>query len=66
VFVAEPHRRKGLARAMVRFAIDHPELADVRRWVLATRDAHPVYAGLGFGPLTNPDHLMEFRREAAR
>jgi GNAT superfamily N-acetyltransferase len=63
VFVGEPHRNKGLARAMVRYAIDHPQLADVARWLLATRDAHAVYQGLGFGPLTNPAHMMELRRE---
>jgi GNAT superfamily N-acetyltransferase len=66
VFVAPAHRRQGLARAMVRFALDHPGHADVRRWVLATRDAHPIYAAIGFGPLTNPDHMMELRREPAR
>src|SRR3954451_3502593 len=63
VFVDEPHRNKGIARAMVRYAIDHPELADVARWVLATRDAHAVYEAIGFGPLTNPGHMMELRRE---
>jgi hypothetical protein len=33
------------------------------RWLLATRDAHGVYAGLGFEPLVKPDHMMELRRE---
>jgi GNAT superfamily N-acetyltransferase len=66
VYVAEPHRNKVIARAMVRFAIDHPDLAEVARWILATRDAHGVYADLGFGPLTNPGHMMELRREPAR
>src|SRR5438552_3516869 len=58
VFVEPPHRNKGLARAMVRYAIDHPQLVDVARWLLATRDAHAVYEGLGFGPMTNPTHMM--------
>ena len=66
VFVDQPHRSKGLARAMVRFAIDHPTLGDVSRWLLATRDAHPVYAGIGFGPMAIPEHMMELRREPAR
>ena len=29
------------------------------RWMLATRDAHPLYAGVGFTPLGRPDQLME-------
>jgi len=48
VFVAEPHRHKGIARAIVRFAIGHPALADVHRWLLATRDAHGLYEQFGF------------------
>ena len=62
VFVEESHRNNGLARAMVRYAIDHPALADVSKWLLATRDAQPVYAGVGFGPVVNPDNMMELRR----
>ena len=61
VFVAPAHRARGIARAMVRFALDHPRLADISYWVLATRDAHGVYAALGF---TEPDPglLLHFRR----
>jgi GNAT superfamily N-acetyltransferase len=66
VFVAEPHRQKGIARALVRFAIEHPALADVHRWLLATRDAHALYAAEGFTPLASPDHMMELRRSPAR
>ena len=51
VFVLEAHRGHGLARRMVQAAIDLPELATVRQWVLATADAHGVYAPLGFGAL---------------
>ena len=61
VFVAPAHRQKGLARAIVRFALDHPDYADVRRWLLATRDAHAVYAALGFVPLAVPENMMELR-----
>jgi GNAT superfamily N-acetyltransferase len=48
VFVFEAHRGHGLARTMVRAAMDLPELATVRLWLLATADAHGVYAPLGF------------------
>jgi GNAT superfamily N-acetyltransferase len=59
VFVLPPHRGHGLARALVRAALD--EVATVRRWVLATADAHGVYAPLGFAPL-EPRRWMEMRR----
>ena len=61
VFVTEPHRHKGLARAMVRFALRHPDHQGLRRWMLATRDAHGVYQPLGFAPLPNPDQMMTYR-----
>jgi len=58
VYVDEPHRGKGIARAMVRFALDHPEHQGLRRWILATRDAQHVYARLGFDPIPSPDKWM--------
>ena len=63
VYVAPEHRKKGLARAMVRFALDHPDLKDVSKWFLATKDAHGVYAELGFAPLPNPADYMQLWRE---
>ncbi len=64
VFVTEPHRKKGIARAMVKYAIDHPDLGDVTKWMLATRDAQGVYAAVGFGLVVNPENMMELRRTA--
>jgi GNAT superfamily N-acetyltransferase len=61
VFVDEPHRGKGLGRAMVQFALQHPEHQGLRRWLLATKDAHGVYATLGFEPLSEPQRFMTFR-----
>jgi GNAT superfamily N-acetyltransferase len=58
VFVDEAHRGNGIARAMVRFALDHPEHQGFRRWILASRDAQNVYAPLGFDPIPNPDKWM--------
>ena len=58
VWIDLDHRGKGLGRAMVRYALEHPELAHVK-WLLATADAHGVYAALGFEPLTNPERLMQ-------
>ncbi len=58
VFVDEGHRKKGIAKAMVQFALKHPDFQNLRRWVLATRDAHSVYAEVGFIPLDFPDRWM--------
>jgi GNAT superfamily N-acetyltransferase len=66
VFVEPTHRAKGLARAMVRFALEHPTLAEVTRWTLATRDAHAVYAPFGFSPFANPQEMMELSRPPAK
>lgn len=51
VYVHEKHRKKGIGRSMVRFALNHPELKDVYQWLLITKDAHDVYKALGFQPL---------------
>src|SRR5690242_8716337 len=40
VYVDEAHRRRGIALAMVKFALEHPEHAAPRKWMLGTRDAH--------------------------
>jgi GNAT superfamily N-acetyltransferase len=58
VYVGEAHRKKGLAKAMVKFALDHPEHQNLRRWVLATRDAHDIYSACGFEPLLDRSKWM--------
>lgn len=62
VLVLTPHRGRGLGRALTAALLDHPDLATVRNWMLATKDAHGVYAALGFGPVAEPSHLMQKRR----
>ncbi len=51
VIVAPDARRRGIATRMVRALMDHPDTQSLRRWCLATRDAHGVYAPLGFTPV---------------
>ena len=63
VFVEEGHRRKGIAQAMVRFAMDHPDHRPVYLWLLGTRDAHEVYRRAGFKPLDHVDRWMILRKE---
>jgi GNAT superfamily N-acetyltransferase len=59
VYVLEEHRGLGLAQAMVDWLQDHPELQDLRRWLLMTVDAHPLYSKLGWRPLAHPERAME-------
>lgn len=64
VFVLPGHEGKGGARAMVRALQTHPELQGLRRWLLGTRDAHGVYAPLGFTPIEAPERYMQIRGAA--
>jgi GNAT superfamily N-acetyltransferase len=59
VFVVESHRGRGLAKLLMECVVQHPQLQGLRRWMLATRDAHSLYAKLGFKPLTRPERFME-------
>lgn len=71
VFVLPDHGGKGLAKKMVQALHDHPELQGLRRWMLATSDAHGVYAALGWQPIAQPELFMQrhdpdvYRRGAA-
>ena len=66
VYVDEAHRGKGIARAMILFTMEHPAMVDVYQWTLATRDAHSVYAKLGFEPLPNPERWMILKKDKTR
>jgi GNAT superfamily N-acetyltransferase len=58
VFVVPAHRGRGLAKKLVRAILAHPELQGLRRFLLATQDAHGLYAHFGFRPLAHPEHFM--------
>jgi GNAT superfamily N-acetyltransferase len=65
VFVLSGHRGRGLAHWMIETLRAHPDLAGLRRFMLATADAHEVYADCGFAPLAAPGQYMEIRRPPA-
>lgn len=62
VYVDRPERGKGIGTWMVGAARDELSSRGVRRILLATADAHGVYARLGFTPLVEPDRWMELDR----
>jgi GNAT superfamily N-acetyltransferase len=59
VFILEAYRGHGLSKALMNFIINYPEVQGLRRWVLATRDAHGLYAQSGFRPFVKPESWME-------
>jgi GNAT superfamily N-acetyltransferase len=59
VFVVESHRGRGLGKTLMAAILAHPSLQGLRRWLLATRDAHDLYTKFGFTPLAAPDRFME-------
>lgn len=65
VYVEPGHRGRGLGRWLTESFVGHPELATCRRFLLATRDAHEVYAAAGFVPLSRPQIFMEIDRPLA-
>lgn len=65
VFVLEEHRRRGLGRFLISCVLEHPELQGLRRWALATADAHDLYRRFGFGPASQPETLMFIERPLA-
>jgi GNAT superfamily N-acetyltransferase len=58
VFVVPEHRGCGVSKLLMRVILERPELQGLRRFVLATKDAHGLYAQFGFKPLANPEDFM--------
>ena len=63
VFIHEDYRAHGLGKWLIQTIVDHPDLKDMRRWVLVTNDAHGLYKQFGFTSIEDPEHWMQmFRR----
>ncbi len=59
VFVVEAYRGKGVSKQLMEYIAQYPALQGLRRWLLATADAHGLYAQYGFSPLAAPERWME-------
>lgn len=59
VYVLPGFRGKGLSKWMMETILSHPQLQDLRRWILGTKDAHGLYQQFGFTPLAMPERWME-------
>jgi GNAT superfamily N-acetyltransferase len=58
VFVIDEQRGRGLGAWLVETVLAHPELQGLRRWLLATRDAHALYRKFGFTDVADPSTLL--------
>ena len=61
VYVLDEHRGGGLGTAMVRLIVEHPDMHGVPMQVLATADAHELYAKFGYARLAEPARWMARR-----
>ena len=61
VYVLEAHRGQGLSKRLVEHIQAHPDLRGLRRFLLATADAHGLYAQFGFQVVAAPERMMEIR-----
>jgi GNAT superfamily N-acetyltransferase len=62
VFVLSSYRGRGLSRWLMECIVSHPDLRGLRRWMLATKDAHGLYAKFGFTAIGSPESWMEIQR----
>ncbi len=62
VYVLEQERGRGLGVWLIDFVMQHPELQGLRRWVLATRDAHELYSKFGWSPPAHRETHIEIAR----
>jgi N-acetylglutamate synthase-like GNAT family acetyltransferase len=59
VFIVEGFRGSGLSKWLMEVIMNHPQLTNLRRWVLATKDAHGLYQQFGFNRMSQPERWME-------
>ena len=62
VFIDEAYRGRGLSKWLMETIMAHPGLQGLRRFMLATRDAHGLYAQFGFTALTFADRWMNIHK----
>ncbi|CAK6477440.1 GNAT family N-acetyltransferase [Peribacillus castrilensis] len=59
VFILPDYRKLGLSKWLMDVITNHSELKEVRRFMLATNDAHSLYEKYGFNPIDKPELFMQ-------
>jgi GNAT superfamily N-acetyltransferase len=62
VFVLPDYRGQGLSKWLMTCVMAHPDLQNLRRFMLMTRDAHSLYTRFGFTPVKEPANCLEIAR----
>lgn len=63
VVIDERYRGKGIGQILIKFTLDHPDLKDIRRVCLLTKDAQGFYSKFGFDNLEFSNRYMEIINE---
>jgi GNAT superfamily N-acetyltransferase len=63
VYILEEHRGHGLGKWLIETVLSHPSLQGLRRFMLATRDAHGLYQQFGFREVVERQRHMELVTE---
>ncbi|MFS0765637.1 MULTISPECIES: GNAT family N-acetyltransferase [Peribacillus] len=64
VFILPDYRKLGLSKWLMDVITNHSELKEVRRFMLATNDAHSLYKKYGFNQIDNPELFMQKVRKS--
>ena len=59
VFILKEYRGNGLGKYLMTHIFDREELRHIKRWRLATKDAHGLYERFGVRIVEEPELLME-------
>jgi GNAT superfamily N-acetyltransferase len=59
VYIDAAYRGQSLGKWLVATILAHPDLQGLRRWMLATQDAHALYRQFGWAELKSPERWME-------
>jgi N-acetylglutamate synthase-like GNAT family acetyltransferase len=59
VFIHEDYRAHGLGKWLLQTILEHPDLREIRRWLLVTNDAHGLYRQFGFTSIEDPERWMQ-------
>jgi GNAT superfamily N-acetyltransferase len=65
VFVVPDHRGRGVSKLLMQAILARPNLTGLRRFFLATQDAHALYVQFGFEPLAHPEQFMTIHNPSA-
>lgn len=66
VFVLEDYQGQGYSKLLMNKILNFPELKNIHKWMLATRDAHGLYKQYGFTEVKSPEKLMEKLSDSAK